>query len=597
MKKNIISKIILLCSTLVLSTSCSDYLTYDENRAYSDEMVWSSYTYINRAMAAIYEKLPGTFMYVGSGFLDATTDNAEHLDQSTDNNLFNIGAISPYNAVNSGWDDSFNGIRLANTFINNIDTVTLYTEQYDMSTREAHQRAVERYRGESRFLRGYFYFELFKRYGQIPIVDDWVSDVEPVDLSRQSIADVVAHINNCIDDAIPYLPTKAQLNTNSEYSSTLGHAILGAAYALKSRTYLYAASPLFSEEGSEQSEEYYNLCVENSLVLINDVTYSLVGSYADLFEANGSTAFSNSEVIFDRRSGTGYSLETNNQPVGFYGGLGKTNPTQDLVDAYEMTDGTTFDWDNATHAANPYADRDARFYATILYNGCSMLDRTVETFEDGFDATNSQRDGSRTGYYLKKFIDTTIDLTDPSGKRHYWPVFRLAEIYLNYAESMNELYGPYSDPEGNGLTALAALNKVRVRAGQPSLNAITANISQDYLREKIRNERRVEFAFEDHRHWDLRRWKAGSGTLNGAIHGVKIVRDVDSDNPISTEETTIDEESGESIVTVTLTPSYNYTYELFEVEQRVFDESYMYLYPIPSEETLWSQPMEQNPGW
>ncbi len=590
---NITSKFIALSAAAVAMVGCSKFLEYDTNRAYTDEYVWTTYTTVNQYMTAVYAKLPSTFMNVGSAFLDCTTDNAEHLSQSTDSNRFNVGSISAFDSPNARWDENFKGIRLANTLINNLDTLSLPGEQYDTETRAAHLRAIERYKGESRFLKAYFYFDLFQRYGEVPIVDDWVSNTEPVDASRQSIPDVINHINVTLDEALEYLPTKAELNANSEYSSTLGHAIQGAAYALKSRAFLYAASPLFSDEGSEQSREYYKLCAENSLLLF-DGTYSLVSDYASLFEANGSTAFSNTEVILDRRTTTGYNIETNNQPVGFYGGLGLTNPSQNLVDAYEMSDGTTFNWSNPTHSAAPYEGRDSRLAATILCNGDEMLDRTVETFTGGRDATNSIYEGTRTGYYLKKYVDITVDLTDPTGKRHYWPMFRLSEIYLNYAEAMNELYGPTSDPEGYGYTAVDMLNKVRVRAGQPALEDLGEPLTQEYVRAKIRNERRVEFAFEDHRHWDLRRWKAGDDTLNGMLQGVEITRSIDPNYNYDYDGL---DQLGEDDEVPVYDP-YVYSYKTIDVEQRVFDTSYMYLYPIPYNEVLWGgSEIEQNPGW
>ncbi len=577
---NIISKFIALSAAAAAMVGCSKYLEYDTNRAYTDEYVWTTFSTVNQYMSAVYEKLPATFMYVGGGFLDCTTDNAEHLDQSTDNNRFNEGAISSFVSPNSGWDSSFKGIRLANTLINNLDTLTFPGETYDMKVREAHLRAVKRFKGEARFLKAFFYFELFKRYGEVPIVDDWVSTTEPLDSSRQSVADVISHIDATLDDALLYLPTRAQLNAVNEYTSTLGHAIQGAAYALKSRAFLYAASPLFSEQGSTQSNDYYRLAAENSLVLIKDGAYSLVSDYADLFEPNGSTAFSNNEVILDRRNVATTNIESTNQPTGFLGGQGLTNPSQNLVDAYEMKDGTSFDWENPQHSAAPFENRDYRLGVTVLCNGDEMLGRTVETFVGGRDATNSLYDGTRTGYYLKKFVDITNDLSDATAKRHYWPIFRLSEIYLNYAEAMNELYGPSSDPDGYGYTALDMLNKVRQRAGQPTLESLGEVLSQAYVREKIRNERRVEFAFEDHRHWDLRRWKAGEGTLNGMLQGVEITRTLDPNYDYTSE------------------PTYTYDYKVIDVEQRKFDTSFMYLYPIPHVEMLWGgSQVEQNPGW
>jgi hypothetical protein len=168
---------------------------------------------------------------------------------------------------------------------------------------------------------------------------------------------------------------------------------------------------------------------------------------------------------------------------------------------------------------------------------------------------------------LKKFLTDNLNLTQDQKSVHSWIIFRYAEILLNYAEAMNEAYGPVADPQGYGMTALDAINQVRQRPGV-EMPEIEEGISQTELRNKIKNERRMELAYEEHRYWDLLRWKDASDILNQPLRGVEIIKN-----------------------------GSNFTYEYVEVEPRHFDEK-MYLYPIPQEEVLKSDGnLTQNPGW
>jgi len=220
--------------------------------------------------------------------------------------------------------------------------------------------------------------------------------------------------------------------------------------------------------------------------------------------------------------------------------------------------------------ADPYTGRDPRLEMTILFNGAEWVSpNIVQTYYGGLNGPPTANT-TKTGYYIKKYMIESISLgpTNPTTSVHYWVIFRYGEVLLNYAEAMNEAYGPEVAGTAplDDLTALDAVNIVRARTGI-AMPSFPAGMSQAAFRDKLRNERRVELAFEDHRFWDIRRWKIGDQTTT--IRGVDITRDPDTDE-------------------LTFTPK--------TVETRVWNDR-MYLYPIPQTELFINTTLEQNPGW
>ena len=207
--------------------------------------------------------------------------------------------------------------------------------------------------------------------------------------------------------------------------------------------------------------------------------------------------------------------------------------------------------------AKPYTDRDPRFYASVLYNDADWAGLKLQVYPGGADI-NHPTDFTRTGYYIKKFLwESTVSSGFGGAAFHNWPYFRLGEMYLNYAEALNEVSGP--TPE-----VYAALHQIRSRAGMPDF---PAGLSKDEMRERIRNERAVELAFEEHRFWDVRRWKIAESTTGVPIKGIKITG-----------------------------TAPNWVYTPVDVEPRVFTPA-MYLYPIPQAEINKNLGLTQNPGW
>jgi hypothetical protein len=224
-----------------------------------------------------------------------------------------------------------------------------------------------------------------------------------------------------------------------------------------------------------------------------------------------------------------------------------------------MSDGSTFDWNNPAEAAAPYSNRDPRLGLTVVENNSFFQSRNVETFTGGLDGLPISQ-ATKTGYYLRKYVDETLDIVLGRTSVHNWVVSRLAEVYLNYAEALNE-----SDP-GNADIALY-VNLVRARSGV-DMPALPAGLSQSEMRDRIRHERRIELAFEDHRAWDVRRWMQAPQTLGADLGGIVITK----------------------------TGANSFTYQKAKVETRDFTPK-MYLYPIPQGELIINKVLVQNPLW
>ena len=431
------------------------------------------------------------------------------------------------------------------------------------------------WRAEAQFLRAFYYFELVKRYGGVPIVNRKISIRTETDylasIKRNSYEECVKHIVSLCDSSIKDLPLRLSDIANADW----GRPTVGAALALKARMLTYAASDLFNRPSNNNPlvgytdnrriERWRIAAAANKAVLdlMPVAPYSFQSTYPALFQLK--TLRSN-EVIFERRYGASNTFETLNYPIGYQNGRSGTCPTQNLVDAYEMRTGVPFDWRNPVHAADPYANRDPRLLMNVIVNNSVWKGTNVQLWEGGANAKPLFR-ASKTGYYLKKYVDETLNLATSQTSAKQWIYFRLSEIYLNYAEAMNEAFGP-NVPDTLKLTALQAINAVRTRTGV-AMPAVSATVTKDDLKERIRNERRVELAFEDHRFWDVRRWMIGDNTLGATIRGVRVTREANG----------------------------SFKYVPYDLEKRIFLEK-MYLYPIPQPEIVKTNGnILQNPGW
>lgn len=553
---------ILLGGVLALSSCKKDFLDVKAtdriptNTLESDTAVFEAFVtnaYIGTKLQD--KEAEGTNPGFGRGFEYSMWSSLT--DESIYNNddatwIIQRGQLAPENlgALGVLWGRSYRSIRECNYALNVLSKI-------EMSA--AHKKLLE---GEIKFIRAFRYQDLIRNYGKVVLVGDQVlglkDDLQNPDLfERASIKEGMDYVLAQLDDAAAKLPLD---NSNTWLA---GRATKGAALALKSRLTLYAASPLYAA-GT------WDAAVAAAQQVISLNKYNLYqGGYGNLFLINQST-----ESIFERiytKNAGHVHLEIANGPNG-YGGWAGNTPTQTMVEAYDLTNGLPANTTNPLYdPAKPYENRDPRFKATILYNGAPYRERNIETFipkgkdsRDGNDNWNT----TKTGYYLKKFMNDAYPLQNPWGNAGFqpWIYFRYAEILLNFAEASNEAYGPDVVPSGSSMSARQAINMIRSRAGV-NMPAVVA-LGKDDMRVAIRHERQIELAFEEHRFYDVRRWKIAEVTENLPCRGVIITKNADG--------------------------SFSFT-DKIALDGRKFEPKHYWL-PIPRTEILASgNKLEQNP--
>jgi hypothetical protein len=563
---------------LILLISCEKFLQREfiTDLTYKEATV--SYTYSRSRLASVYTSLPIELLNIDGAMIASASDEAEHTLETSAVQKFNIGSWNAYSNPDDVWSASYKGIRKVNEFLISTDSINLDIYKLDplpaqQAVYQSRLAEIKQWKYEARFLRAFFYFELVKRYGGVPIhtiafsINDDFSNVQ-----RNTLDSCIKFIVSECDSAASILPV-------TYGSGDLGRATKGAALALKSRVLLYAASDLFntpSWAAGYSNPELISLtgdrtarwqAAANAAKAVIDLAgtgYKLVTSYSSLF---GPTGFNNTEVIFCRRINATNTFEKANFPIGYDLGQSGTTPSQSLVDAYEVkvnsTTSVPFDWNNPAHAANPYATtgptaRDPRLAMSILTNNTTFSGRPVECWTGGRDGKGIIN-ATKTGYYLKKYVNEGLNLLTNQTSVHSWIFFRYAEIFLNYAEALNEWQPGHADIK-------TYVDNVRKRTGV-AMPVLPTGLSQVQMRDKIRNERRIEFAFEGHRFWDVRRWMTAPDVLSAPLKGVEITK-----------------------------TGSNFSYNVIQVENRVFEPK-MYFYPIPQNEIYICPKLLQNPLW
>ena len=558
---------------LLLVNACDSILDREVVLSLTEDDVLTLYNNTQSRAVAIYNYLPSGFRCVDGAMMASASDEAEYTLETSSIQMFNVGSWNAKNKPEGGsWWNNFRGIYLVNHFLANSDNLDLemYRLNPDDIGHEQYQNRldnIKRWKYEVRFLRAYFYFELIKRYGGVPVI------TRPVEIGdsfpRNTLDSCVNFIVKECDDIALGLPIKYTEQEN------LGRATRGAVLALKSRVLLYAASDLFNSP-EKWASDYANkdlISVKTidrkerwkraadaakDVIDLADAGYALSNNYQGIFRS-----YTDTEIILARRDGASNDFEKANYPVGYDLGNSGNTPSLNLLDDYEMLDGTAFDWSNKNHAANPYKGRDPRLAFTILSNMTKFNGRPVECWTGGRDGKGVPR-ATKTGQYLLKYIDPELNLLEGRTSVHTWILIRLAEVYLNYIEALNEYQPAHSDIK-------IYYDKIRRREGI-KMPVLPDGLDQDAVRQKIRHERRIELAFEDHRLWDARRWmiaadnEMGKGVLNIPLRGLEILN-----------------RGG--------VPSYR----PIEIEKRNFEPK-MYLYPIPQGDldiAGWSQ----NPLW
>jgi hypothetical protein len=515
----------------------------------------------------IYPILKSGHNRVGGDYLDAASDDAMS-SASGPTNQVTILSTASYNSYTIPADENlwayyYTGIRKANIFVNNIDVVPVMAKYKGYS-----QKYV--WKSEARFLRAMFYFELAKRYGGVPLLGNKVF----------TISDNVALPRNSFDDCIKYIVSECDaikdtlLTTPFDNPNADAHRVTkGAALALKAKALLYAASPLFNG-GNIDAANPLTGYADNSTArwaaaaaaekdVINLGSYTLLTNYKDIFLTQNNT-----EMILTRQTGSDNIIESTNAPIGFPGAAakGQTSPSQQLVDAYPMNNGLPItDLSSGYDNNNPYVNRDPRLTYTVFYNGARWLNSDLQLYEGGQSKPNTSLQQTKTGYYMRKFMGNEENANSFQSHNADWLIIRYADVILGYAEAENEVNGATGD-------VYSAMISIRKRAGLTAggngLYGLKAGMSKDEMRDAIHNERRLEFAFEESRYWDLRRWKTAGTVMNEPLKGMSI-------NKI-----------GSSL-----------TYNIVTAQANKFTAPQMYLYPIPYDEVLKNPNMKQNPGW
>jgi hypothetical protein len=591
----------------------------------SEETVFASSLYTKQFLTDIYRRLP--YGWDNEVYLDAATDDGEARPWWGWVNQVHNGAWNPTNVPDKfkRWANYYAAIRACNLFLSKIDNVPLDPEQY-MST----EQVRERLKYEAVCLRAFFYTDLVRYYGGVPIITKVLERDSPELYSpRANLKEIKDFIVADCDSAAKHLPSK---QVSSDYHR-VGAAV---AKAIKARLLLHLASPLFNstatstelnawswgnydanrwKEAADAARDLidYRDPITNNLVSslvvlgAQPITYlNTRNSYPGSLKAFGFYSVFvtriNSEIIlnFSKKGTTTNELDKWQLPgsIQTEGDKSYTEPTYNFAAAFETKDGIPvyltdedgqYIIDPVTNefkinpAANfnpqdPYANRDSRFYHSIWYQGSKYSNVTFECWRanDGSYGREYQVGYAMTGLFLRKFMDPKNISTGSSnpgilsgGTSHCFPIFRLAEFILGYAEAMNEFL-----PDGADRTnVIAELDKIRLRSDMPDVRTTATrngwNVNdQKAMRKFIRNERRVELAFEEHRFFDIRRWMIGEKTQK-----VVYVHDVLKDKATGT---------------------FKYSVKVWE--KRIY-ESRHNLLPIPQSEVNNNPNMVQNPGW
>ena len=548
-------------------------------------------------LTQVYADLMVVPDHYDDNFLDAATDNALTRNYGSSVYRASMGAFSRSTNPLGNWDNMYDKIQSINLFMEKGVTDDVI---YNRVSKETDQAIKTRLLGEAYFLRAWCSFKLLQTYGGrtdegealgYTITNHFIGDKEsakPSLFKRDSYKDCVSQIVSDCEEAARRLPVTYTGDDVVVGKSKIGRACGLAANALKARTLLYAASPLFNEKPIESGNELigYASYDRERWKIAADAARNFINTYGtgdgaimgldDNFKNVFTNWYSNEhkEVIFFRENAMDKTVETANGPLGLSGakqGNGRTNPTQNLVDAFLMKDGHFIN-DKGKYEYNeqlPYAQRDPRLEYTIIHNGSSWVNSTMETWQGG--ANNPLGSSySLTSYYMRKFMGDFEAANEYQDTQHNWVMFRYAEILLNFAEAENEYLSTPSQAVYDAIIALR--RRAGIEPGEKNLYGLTTdelthNLTQAEMRKVIQNERRIELAFEEHRYWDIRRWRLAEQVYAQPIQGMYITK---------------------SQTSTTYVP---------QAVLNVQWDNKRYFYPIPYSEVIKNKNMVQNPNW
>lgn len=595
--------------------SCEEYLDVSPDFGIAEDDVFSEYQsargYLDNCYDVLYDMHHWRSQELDRTSINGLSDEAGTLYRNNLNQVINTGSwIDKQGVGEIGWggetnfdrgsiiSNAFFAIRIANKVIEKVEEIpNLSQSQHDELL------------GQAYFFRAWYYFQIIQRWGGMPILDKAYTPSDDLDLPRVTYSESSEWLISDLDKAINLLPHK--WNDNE-----FGRATKASAMAVKSMAALYAASPLmqnglesiqyldYGQEWSKKAAQYAHEVINYIKSGTGGTRYRLMEGeeYENIFYHESINA-SDESLWFNLdggRRGSRRGLRCNYIPQFFSGGTGNdatafSGPTQNIVDKFEViNDGQAYSIDDPRSGyepQNPYVNRDPRFYNNVIVPGeewglnSAGKQLYQELYVDGRDyniTTTSTHTRTRqlTGYMCKKFIwpecNRFFEQYDKFRINHIF--IRVAQVYLDYAEAMNEAYGPNSDPNGYGLTAVEAINVVRNRVGMPGVLAEFTG-SKEIFRDKIRNERAVELFWENHRWHDLRRWMIAEEVFSNPIQGVRAF-------PPSGHKNVQDKSSLD----------FNYEVVDLETEQRVFGLRYHW-YPVAQSDAQNLFNFQQNPGW
>lgn len=625
MKKSLykIPLFLILISTIIASCK-KGFMNVDPLDRINSDLTWQDGALSEAFVLGCYSKLAmGGF---SEEMLASLSDEAVFTHTGRGINTINEGSLSPSNlGMNNGttydWDDMYNGIRACNLALESMNADGSFTD-------ETLKRKLN---GEVYFLRAYYYHQLVRYYGSVPLILKTYTLTDDYTIGRNTFEECVNQIVSDCDSAAMLL---------DGFSAQEGRASSLAAMALKSRVLIYAASDLHdmptAKAKSDLLASYPNpeflgytsgdrtarwraaqaaakavvdMGVGYKLNLVAPVSAEEgTQNYIALAmggKSNVADAAAGQEIIFGRyftadQDEGGRQQGLYNGPNGYHCWAGNT-PIGLLVDDYEMDDGSDFTWSDPALKAAPYKNRDPRFYASILYDGADWKPRNLisgdvdpasqiqtgqydliqngnQIIFKGLDTRSSSIEdwnGSRTGYYVRKFIDPDPAIVDNNGRQNIpWPFLRYTEAVFNYIEASIEL---------NELSeATLWLNRIRFRAGMPAIT----ETSQAALRDKYRQERRIEMAYEEQRYHDARRWMVAPQTLGRKLTFINVVGKFKPGKTMAAPY-----HHDETIYDYTYSPVTDVAHE----NRQWLDK--MYFRPFSRDEVNKNDQLVQNPGY
>ena len=584
----------LLSGTL---SSCSDMLDTKLTNQWSEDDTWTNAEMAQGVLLSVYnDVMTGPDAWDGN-FLDAATDNALTRNNSSSVYRAGQGGFSYSNNPLGNWSGCYNMFQKIHTF---LDKGLTNDVCYSMTNADDDRKIKQRLKGEAIFLRAWCGFQLLQMYGGktddgsvlgYPIVTRFITPEEsshPENFTRNTYEECVKQIADDCETAMSLLPL-----TYSGDNEILGNKLFGrasglAAAALKARVLVYAASP------SYQPDNIVRLNGMGDYTVVDPVAYRAKWERAALYayevlQMSGMTTYAalkpkelydgrddqSAEFLFRTFVGNVHGIEERHYPPFYYGNA-QTVPSHNLAAAFPAKNGFPINDDRSLYdEENPYACvRDNRFNVNLYYQGRKFgaNDSYIDVSAGGKDSDYFNEKASRSGYYLAKFVNTDLaNFLKPlevQNSRHYYPMLRRGEVWFNFAEASNEAWGPKVVGPGCTMSAYDVIRTIRKESGGITNTTYLDEVAvtTESFRKLIQNERRIEFAFENQRFWDLRRWLM---PLDETISGMKVTRGTEG----------------------------NDDFEVVPIETRPLNDIRYYYLPLPYEEMRKNPNLVNNKGW